>query len=49
MTAREFFPNTKIYLCTGGDGHPTHGSDFTHQARIAAKHRAGIRITNEGS
>lgn len=48
-TAREFFPNTKIYLCTGGDGYPTHGSDFTHQARIAAKYKAGVRITNEGS
>jgi hypothetical protein len=47
--AREFFPNTEIYLCTGGDMAPEHGSDFSAQAKTAAKFRAGIRITNEAS
>ena len=49
QTTREFFPQDQIYLCTGGDMAPSHGSDFSQQARVAAKHRAGIRITNEGS
>jgi hypothetical protein len=48
-TAREFFPDTEIYLCTGGDMAPEHGSDFSAQAKIAAKYQAGIRITNEAS
>ncbi|MEW5900938.1 MAG: beta-galactosidase [Acidobacteriota bacterium] len=47
--AREFFPATEIYLCTGGDMAPEHGSDFSGQAKTAAKYRAGIRITNEAS
>lgn len=47
--AREFFPNTEIYLCTGGDMSPEHGSDFSAQAKIAAKYGGGIRITNESS
>lgn len=46
---REAFPEEPIYLCTGGDMSPEHGSDFSAQAQIAAKHRAGIRITNEAS
>lgn len=46
---RELFPQNQIYLCTGGDMAPSHGSDFVAQAKIAAKHRGGIRITNEGS
>ncbi len=48
-TGREFFPATEIYLCTGGDMAPEHGSDFSAQAKIAAKYGAGIRITNEAS
>ncbi len=48
-TAREFFPDTEIYLCTGGDMAPEHGSDFSAQAKVAAKYGAGIRITNEAS
>jgi hypothetical protein len=48
-TAREFFPDTEIYLCTGGDMAPEHGSDFIAQARVAAQYRGGIRITNESS
>ena len=48
-TARECFPKTEIYLCTGGDMAPEHGSDFSAQAKAAARYGAGIRITNEAS
>jgi len=47
--AREYFPGTEIYLCTGGDMAPEHGSDFSAQAKVAAEYQAGIRITNEAS
>ncbi len=47
--ARRHFPDTPIYLCTGGDGAPVLGADFTAQAAAIAPLRAGIRITNEGS
>jgi hypothetical protein len=47
--ARSCFPDTEIYLCTGGDMTPEHGSDFSAQAQVAAKHQGGIRITNEAS
>jgi len=47
--ARKHFPRAEIYLCTGGDGHPTHGSDFTFQCQAAAAVGGGVRITNEGS
>jgi len=46
---RKHFPQTPIYLCTGGDAVPEHGSNFAEQCRVAAKHGAGVRITNEGS
>ncbi len=48
-TTRKYFPDTPIYLCTGGDGALVHGSRFGRQSKIAAKHGAGVRITNEGS
>jgi hypothetical protein len=48
-SAREFFSGTEIYLCTGGDMAPEHGSDFSAQAKVASKYGAGIRITNEAS
>jgi hypothetical protein len=48
-SARGFFPGTEIYLCTGGDMAPEHGSDFSAQAEVASKYGAGIRITNEAS
>lgn len=48
-TTRKHFPNELIYLCTGGDAVPQHGSNFAEQSRVAAKHGAGVRITNEGS
>lgn len=46
---RKQFPKTPIYLCTGGDAVPEHGSNFAEQCRVAAKHKAGVRITNEAS
>lgn len=48
-TTRKYFPKTEIYLCTGGDAPPEHGSDFAAQCKVAAKYKAGVRITNEGS
>lgn len=48
-TTRRHFPDAEIYLCTGGGGDPILGADFTAQAKAIAPHRAGIRITNEGS
>ncbi len=48
-TTRKYFPDTPIYLCTGGNAIPQHGSNFAEQTRVAAKHGAGVRITNEGS
>ena len=48
-TARRYFPGTPIYLCTGGDAAPFHGSEFAAQTKMTAKHGGGIRITNEAS
>lgn len=48
-TARKHFPKTPIYLCTGGDASPPQGSNFAEQCRVAAKHKAGVWITNEAS
>lgn len=48
-TTRKYFPGTPIYLCTGGDAPPEHGSNFAEQCRVSAKHNAGVRITNEAS
>lgn len=45
-TARELFPSMPIYLCTGGSGIAALGADFSAQARMCAKYKAGIRITN---
>lgn len=46
---RKAFPKTPVYLCTGGDGNPALGADFTAQAAAIARYGAGVRITNEGS
>lgn len=46
-TAQKYFPKTKVYLAVGGDGSALLGADFSEQARVAAKHKAGIRITNQ--
>ena len=48
-TVRKAFPKTEIYLCTGGDGTPMLGADFTAQTAAIARYGAGVRITNEGS
>lgn len=48
-TARKYFPDLPLYLCTGGDGAQMHGSQFTMQAKTCAKYGGGIRITNEAS
>ncbi|MDF2537941.1 MAG: hypothetical protein K0S76_962 [Herbinix sp.] len=48
-TCRKHFPDTPIYLCTGGIEEPEHGSSFSDQAKIAAKYQGGIRLTNEGN
>lgn len=48
-TTKKYFPDTEVYLCTGGDAVPPHGSDFAEQCKVAAKNKAGVRITNEGS
>jgi hypothetical protein len=46
---RRLFPKTPVYLCTGGYEEPEHASSFSSQARIAARHGGGIRLTNEGN
>ncbi|MEW5815391.1 MAG: family 14 glycosylhydrolase [Spirochaetota bacterium] len=46
---RKYFPDIPIYLCTGGDASPSHGSEFAQQCKVCAKHRGGVRITNEAS
>jgi hypothetical protein len=46
-TARKYFPETKIYLMTGGTGNPILGADFSAQVKVAAKYGVGIRITNQ--
>jgi hypothetical protein len=48
-TCSKFFPNTPVYLCTGGVEEPEQASSFSSQARIAARHGGGIRLTNEGN
>lgn len=49
QAAGRHFPDVPIYLCTGGDGTSHHGSDFSLQCKLAARHGGGVRITNEGS
>lgn len=46
---RRHFPDHPIYLCTGGSAVPWHGAHFGEQCRVAARHGAGVRITNEAS
>jgi hypothetical protein len=48
-TARGLFPQTPIYLCTGGDAPPQQGAHFGQQCRVAATVNGGVRITNEAS
>lgn len=46
---RRAMPKAEIYLCTGGNGDPVLGADFTAQAKAIAPFGAGVRITNEAS
>lgn len=46
---RRIFPDLPAYLCTGGMEEPEHGSSFASQARIAARHGCGLRLTNESN
>lgn len=46
---RRVFGDLPVYLCTGGDGEPYLGADFSEQARACAKYGGGIRLTNEGN
>ncbi|MGC8631835.1 MAG: alpha-amylase family protein [Thermoprotei archaeon] len=39
----------QVYLVVGGIDEPEHGSSIARLTRIAAKHKRGIRITNEKS
>ncbi|HPO17169.1 MAG TPA: beta-galactosidase [Candidatus Hydrogenedentes bacterium] len=45
---RKHFPGD-IYLCTGGNATPEHGSNFGEQCKLAAEIKGGVRITNEAS
>ena len=45
---RRIFPAIPAYLCTGGaDDEVTSGALFANQAKVAAKHAGGLRLTNE--
>lgn len=45
---RRVLPKTPAYMCTGGaDDEPWLGALFSAQARAAARHGGGIRLTNE--
>lgn len=46
-TARKHKPNGKIQLGIGGEGRPSVGTDYGCNAKLAAKYKIGIRITNE--
>ena len=46
-TSRKYFPDTPIYMCTGGVETPEHASLFSDQAKTVAKYGGGIRLTNE--
>ena len=47
--ARRHFPGVPIYHAAGGSGDPIHGGDWSEQARAAAPHGVGLRVTNEGT
>ena len=49
QTARKYFPDTGLYLCTGGDAVPWHASEFAAQSKVSAAVGGGVRITNEAS
>jgi hypothetical protein len=47
--ARRHFPGVPIYHAAGGSGDPIHGGDWSDQAKAAAPHEVGLRVTNEGT
>lgn len=49
QTVRRYFPKTPVTICTGGEGDPALGADFSEQAVAAARNGCGMRITNEAS
>ncbi|MDD5258628.1 MAG: beta-galactosidase [bacterium] len=49
QVAKQHFPGTPVYLVTGGYGDVITGADFSAQARICGKFKAGVRITNLNS
>ncbi|MCL2461616.1 MAG: beta-galactosidase [Defluviitaleaceae bacterium] len=46
-TCRKYFPDTPVYMCTGGQEEPEHAASFSAQAKACAKHGGGVRLTNE--
>ncbi|HEY3341020.1 MAG TPA: SUMF1/EgtB/PvdO family nonheme iron enzyme [Anaerolineae bacterium] len=48
-TTARYFPDTPVYLCTGGSAEPWHASEFAQQCKVAAANHGGVRITNEAS
>lgn len=48
-SARQYFGDTEVFLCTGGDATAPHGSNFAQQCKIAGQNGCGVRITNEAS
>jgi hypothetical protein len=48
-TTCKYYPDTLVYLCTGGLDTPLAGANFFDQCKSAAKHGAGVRITNEAN
>ncbi|MBQ9359070.1 MAG: hypothetical protein IJT95_05960, partial [Abditibacteriota bacterium] len=47
--AKKYLPDTRVFLKTGGLSDPANGASFAEQCRVAAKNKAGVRITNEAS
>ena len=47
--ARRAFGDIPVYLCTGGEAQPCHGSEFAAQSKLCAAVNGGVRITNEDS
>jgi len=48
-TVRKYMPDVALTLCTGGHTVLRLGADFSGQAIMAKKYKAGIRVTNEAS
>ena len=48
-TTAKYFPDTAVYLCTGGRAEAWHASEFAQQCKVAGQNHGGVRITNEAS